>query len=168
MHTYHHSDSPARPTQAANTPLHKVPLAKRERRVRTTRGGKRGLKDVHVQKDALKPRQTTPSSPFVVDGITMSQSSPCSQESMLVIEIGHTQPQEISDELVCLEEADEHYCAYSDVAQLWKRQMKSTGRMVAIKGFRMITTDGVKNINQKFEIVSVANICHSAQRLTIS
>ncbi|KZP26799.1 kinase-like protein [Athelia psychrophila] len=82
----------------------------------------------------------------------MSQSSPCSQESMLAIEIGHTQPQEISDELICLEEADEHYCAYSDVAQLWKRQMKSTGRMVAIKGFRMITTDGVKNINQKFEI----------------
>ncbi|KZP27873.1 kinase-like protein [Athelia psychrophila] len=80
----------------------------------------------------------------------MSPYSP-SQESMQAIEIGTTQPQIIDDDLVCLEEADEHYCAYGDVAQIWKRQMKSTGRMVAVKGFRMVTTEGVKDINKKFE-----------------
>ncbi|KZP02594.1 hypothetical protein FIBSPDRAFT_941946, partial [Athelia psychrophila] len=123
MYTYYHGDSPARPTRAANPSLHKVPLAKRGRRVRTARGGKRVLQDVHAQKDALKPRQTTSSSPFTVDDTTMSQYSPCSQGSMLSIGTEHTWPQDINDELVCLEEADEHYCAYGDTAQIWKRQM---------------------------------------------
>ncbi|KZP02407.1 kinase-like protein, partial [Athelia psychrophila] len=65
---------------------------------------------------------------------------------------GRTRPQPINDELVRREEADEHYFAYGDVAQLWKREMKSTGRLVAIKGFRMTTTQGVGNINRKFEV----------------
>ncbi|KAF7984312.1 hypothetical protein HWV62_15293 [Athelia sp. TMB] len=47
--------------------------------------------------------------------------------------------------------SNEHYFAYGDFSQLWQRQMKSTGRIVAIKAFRMTTTAGVGNINSKFE-----------------
>ncbi|KAF7967351.1 hypothetical protein HWV62_34655 [Athelia sp. TMB] len=49
-------------------------------------------------------------------------------------------------------EEDEYYFAYGDVSQLWKRQTKSTGRIVAVKGFRMTTTAGVGKINEKFQV----------------
>ncbi|KZP20573.1 kinase-like protein [Athelia psychrophila] len=78
--------------------------------------------------------------------------------------LGRTRPQPIDDELVCREEADEHYFAYGDVAQLWKREMKSTGRLIAIKGFRTTTTQGVGNINHKFE-VALHGLVQSWQKL---
>ncbi|KAF7974158.1 hypothetical protein HWV62_13273 [Athelia sp. TMB] len=48
-------------------------------------------------------------------------------------------------------EEDEYYIAYGDVSQIWKRQMKSTGQMVAIKGFRMTAPVGNDETNQKFQ-----------------
>ncbi|KAF7976886.1 hypothetical protein HWV62_5429 [Athelia sp. TMB] len=57
-----------------------------------------------------------------------------------------------ADKFVSPKEEDEYYFAYGDVSQIWKRQVKSTGLLVAIKSFRMTATAGVDDINGKFEL----------------
>ncbi|KAF7981799.1 hypothetical protein HWV62_31899 [Athelia sp. TMB] len=56
-----------------------------------------------------------------------------------------------SNEFASTDASNEYYFAYGDFSQLWQRQVKSTGRMVAIKAFRTTTTAGDGNINSKFE-----------------
>ncbi|KZP28355.1 hypothetical protein FIBSPDRAFT_817601 [Athelia psychrophila] len=99
--------------------------------------------------------------------------APESPTTPMLVSAVRTRSKEINDELVCLEGDEEYQClAYGDVTQLWRRKMKSTGRIVnipgafpvvpvsdfklkvAIKEFRMISTDGVGDINGKFEVVS--------------
>ncbi|KAF7982386.1 hypothetical protein HWV62_28471 [Athelia sp. TMB] len=76
-----------------------------------------------------------------------------SAQKFVPTSVGHDGPRVVSnDEFMQTKEDSEHYFAYGDVSQLWKRQMKSTGRMIAIKGFRMTTTAGVGNINEKFQV----------------
>ncbi|KAF7974160.1 hypothetical protein HWV62_13277 [Athelia sp. TMB] len=66
--------------------------------------------------------------------------------------VGHDTLRVLSnEEFVNKKGEDEYYIAYGDVSQIWKRQMKSTGRMVAIKGFRMTAPVGVDETNQKFQ-----------------
>ncbi|KZP20568.1 kinase-like protein [Athelia psychrophila] len=77
--------------------------------------------------------------------------------------LGRTWPQPIDDELIRREEANEHCFAYGDVAQLWKREMKSSGRLVAIKGFRTTSKD-IDNINRRFE-VALHGLVRSWQKL---
>ncbi|KAF7967349.1 hypothetical protein HWV62_34651 [Athelia sp. TMB] len=67
--------------------------------------------------------------------------------------VGHNQLKVMShDTFIQAKGEDEYYFAYGDVSQIWKRQMKSTGRMVAIKGFRVAATAGVGDVNEKFQI----------------
>lgn len=89
-----------------------------------------------------------------------------------------------------MEEDDEHYFTYGDVAQFWKRKIRSTGQLVsipdifslafvakncvkvAVKGFRMTTTCGVDNINSEFEAVrlakSLANVFKTTDLFIVS
>ncbi|KAF7982383.1 hypothetical protein HWV62_28465 [Athelia sp. TMB] len=86
----------------------------------------------------------------------LSQEACYAPESFTTVapaSIGHNQLKVMShDTFIQAKGEDEHYFAYGDVSQLWKRQTKSTGRMVAIKGFRVAATAGVDEVNEKFQV----------------